>query len=117
MLAWHHQDQVTVARLVTLPKAIGIEISQRQVARLLIDGQDRFLDEAGGMLRAGLETAPWVTADDTGARHKSRNGFCPRIGNDRTAWFSTTGPKSRCNFLELLRAGHGCQVINADALA
>jgi len=116
VLAQHHQGQVTMARLVTLLKAIGIEISKRQVVRLLIDGQDRFQDEARDVLRAGLETSPWVTVDDTGARHKARNGFCTQIGNDRFAWFSTTNSKSRCNFLELLRASHGCYVINADAL-
>lgn len=116
VLAQHHQGQVTMARLVTLLKAIGIEISKRQVVRLLIDGQDRFQDEARDVLRAGLETSPWVTVDDTGARHKARNGFCTQIGNDRFAWFSTTNSKSRCNFLELLRAGHGCYVITADAL-
>jgi len=117
VLAQHHQGQVTMARLVTLLRAIGIEISKRQVVRLLIDGQDRFQDEARDVLRAGLETSPWVTVDDTGARHKARNGFCTQIGNDRFAWFSTTNSKSRCNFLELLRAGHGGYVITADALA
>jgi len=60
VLAQHHQGQVTMARLVTLLKAIGIEISKRQVVRLLIDGQDRFQDEARDVLRAGLETSPWV---------------------------------------------------------
>jgi Transposase IS66 family len=69
------------------------------------------------VLRAGLATAPWVTVDDTGARHKAKNGFCTQIGNNRFAWFGTTGSKSRLNFLELLRAGHGDYVINAEALA
>jgi len=117
VLAQHHQGQVTVARLVALLNAVGIEISKRQVLRLLIDGQDRFVAEARGVLRAGLETAPWVTVDDTGARHKTRNGYCTQIGNDRFAWFATTGSKSRLNFLELLRAGHGDYEINAEALA
>jgi hypothetical protein len=40
-----------------------------------------------------------------------------RIGNAHFAWFGTTGSKSRSNFLELLRAGHGDYVINAEALA
>jgi len=35
-----------VPRLVTLLQALGIVISKRQVVRLLIDGQDCFLDEA-----------------------------------------------------------------------
>jgi hypothetical protein len=117
VLAQYHQGQVTVARLVTLLNAIGIEISKRQVMRLLIDEKDRFVEEARAVLRTGLETATWVSVDDTGARHKATNGFCTQIGNDRFAWFATTGSKSRLNFLELLRAGHGDYVINAEALA
>jgi hypothetical protein len=58
-----------------------------------------------------------MTVDDTGARHKARNGVCTQIGNDHFAWFGTAGSKSRVNFLELLRAGHGDYVINAEALA
>ena len=42
VLAQYHQGQVTVPRLVTLLGAIGIEVSKRQVVRLLIDRQDRF---------------------------------------------------------------------------
>jgi hypothetical protein len=38
--------------------------------RLLIDRQDDFLTETREVLRAGLETADWVTVDDTGARHR-----------------------------------------------
>ena len=34
-----------------------------------------------------------------------------------TAWFGTTGAKSRLNFLDLLRAGHSDYVINPEALA
>jgi hypothetical protein len=97
--------------------AIGIAVSKRQVVRLLIDRQDRFRVEAQDVLRAGLATAPWVTVDDTGARHKARNGYCTQIGNDRFAWFGTTGSKSRLNFLELLRAGHGDYAVNTEALA
>jgi hypothetical protein len=117
VVAQYHQGQVTVARLVTLLDDIGIEISKRQVMRLLIDGQERFVAEARDILRTGLKTAAWVTVDDTGARHKAVNGFCTQIGNDRFAWFATTGSKSRLNFLDLLRAGHGDYVINAEALA
>jgi hypothetical protein len=116
VLAQYHQGQVTVPRLVALLGAIGIEVSKRQVVRLLIGRQDRFISEARDVLRAGLETAAWITVDDTGARHKAVNGFCTHIGNDRFAWFGTTGSKSRLNFLELLRAGHGDYVISPEAL-
>jgi hypothetical protein len=85
--------------------------------RLLIAGQDGFLTEARDVLRAGLETANWVTVDDTGARHKGANGVCTQIGNDDFAWFGTTNSKSRLNFLDLLRAGHTDYVVNSAALA
>jgi hypothetical protein len=117
VLAQYHQGQVTVSRLVELLRGFGIFISKRQVVRLLIAGKQSFLDEAHDVLRAGLANAAWVSVDDTGARHRASNGFCTQIGNAQFAWFGTTGSKSRLNFLELLRAGHGDYVINAEALA
>jgi hypothetical protein len=117
VLVQYHQGQVTVPRLVALLRGVGILISKRQIVRLLIAGKDSFLDEARGVLRAGLQSAAWITVDDTGARHKANNGFCTQIGNAHFAWFRTTGSKSRLNFLELLRAGHGDYVVNAEALA
>jgi transposase IS66 family protein len=112
-----HQGQVTVPRLFALLRVLGIDISKRQLVRLLIAGQDGFLTESRDVLRAGLASAAWITVDDTGARHKAANGFCTQIGNPHFAWFGTTASKSRGNFLELLRAGHGDYVINAEALA
>jgi hypothetical protein len=116
VLAQHHQGQVTVPRLVAQLRAIGVSISKRQIMRLLIAGQDEFRREARDVLRAGLQTARWVTVDDTGARHKGANGVCTQIGNDDFAWFGTTNSKSRLNFLDLLRAGHTDYVVNSAAL-
>ncbi len=117
VLALYHQGQMTVPRLATLLRSLGIFISKRQVVRLLNVGQDEFLTEARNVLRAGLSSAVWITVDDTGARHKAANGFCTQIGNDHFTWFGTTDSKSRLNFLELLRAGHGDYVINDEAIA
>lgn len=117
VLAQHHQGQVTVRRVAAQLRAIGLGISRRQVMRLLIGGQDRFLDEARDVLRAGLAEAAWVSVDDTGARHQTSNGVCTQIGNDHFAWFGATASKSRLNFLDLLRAGYTDYVINAEALA
>lgn len=117
VLAQYHQGQVAVPRLVALLRSFGIHISKRQIVRLLIAGKESFLEEARDVLRAGLTHAPWITVDDTGARHKAANGTCTQIGNAQFAWFATTGSKSRLNFLELLRAGHGDYVINDEALA
>ena len=117
VLAQYHQGQVTVPRLLVQLRALGILISKRQLVRLLIAGQDGFLAESRAVLRAGLSSAPWITVDDTGARHKAANGFCTQIGNAHFTWFGTTGSKSRLNFLELLRAGYDDYLINAEALA
>jgi Transposase IS66 family len=69
------------------------------------------------MLRAGLGAASWISVDDTGARHRHRNGVCTQLGNDHFAVFVTTGSKSRLNFLEVLRAGSVDYVVNTEALA
>jgi hypothetical protein len=116
VLLQHHQGQVTVERMVVQLQSIGISISKRQVVRLLIDRQDSFLTESREVLRAGLQTAAWITVDDTGARHAGKNGFCTQIGNDHFTWFGTGPSKSRLNFLDLLRAGHTDYVINDAAL-
>lgn len=117
VLAQYHQSQTTIPRLVALLADLGITISKRQLVRLLINGQDAFLDEARGVLRTGLGAAPWITVDDTGARHKSKNGVTTQIGNDSFTSFITTGSKSRLNFLELLNAGNTTHLVNLAALA
>ena len=117
VLAQYHQGQTTMPRLVALLADLGVSLSKRQLVRLLIEGQGAFLDEARDVLRAGLDTASWVTVDDTGARHKAKNGVCTQIGNDRFTSFSTTGSKSRLNFLELLNAGDTTHLINEAGLA
>ena len=117
VLALYHQGQTTLARLVALLRDLGVDISKRQVMRLLNDAQARFTGEAGAVLRAGLESAAWLSVDDTSARHQARNGVCTQIGNDHFAWFATGFSKSRRNFLELLRAGHTDYLVNDAALA
>ncbi len=82
VLSQYHQGQVTIPRLAAQLTGLGIEISKRQIVRLLTSKQDAFLKENIEALRAGLLSASWLTADDTGARRKARNGFCTHIGND-----------------------------------
>jgi len=115
MLMQYHQGQTTLPRLTALLQSVGVSISKREVQRLLTEKHDEFLAEAREVLRAGLQTSPWISVDDTGARHKVANGFCTQIGNDRFTWFGTRPSKSRLNFLDLLRAGHTDFVLNPAA--
>ena len=115
VLMQYHQGQSTLPRLTALLQSVGLSISKREVERLLTEKHDDFLAEARDVLRAGLQTSPWISVDDTGARHKVANGFCTQIGNDRFTWFGTRPSKSRLNFLDLLRAGHTDFVLNPAA--
>jgi hypothetical protein len=111
----YHQGQSTLPRLVALLRSVGVAISKRQAQRLLTDKQDDFVSEARDVLWAGLETAPFVSVDETGARHAGKTGFCTQIDNDWFTWFGTRSSKSRLNFLDLLRAGHTDYVLNDAA--
>jgi hypothetical protein len=102
-------------RLLALLRSMGVAISKRQLVRLLNEKHEGFIAEAQDVLRAGLETSPWVSVDDTGARHAGKNGFCTQIGNEWFTWFCTRSSKSRLNFLDLLRAGHTDYVLNGAA--
>jgi len=117
VLMQYHQGQSTLPRLATFLRSVGVAISKRQLQRLLTDKQKDFVAEARDVLRAGLETSPFVSVDDTGARHAGKNGFCTQIGSDWFTWFGTRSSKSRLNFLDLLRAGHTDYVLNDAAYA
>jgi hypothetical protein len=130
VLMQYHQGQTTLPRLEALLQSVGVAISKREIQRLLAEKQDGFLDENREVLRAGLETSPWISVDrfakradvpegvrrtDTGARHKAKSSYCTQIGNEHFTWFGTRSSKSRLNFLDLLRAGHTDFVLNEAA--
>ncbi len=117
ILAQYHQGQTTMPRLVELLQGLGLDISKRQVVRILNDNKGAFVAEAREVLRAGLLHADWISVDDTGARHQGKNGFCTQMGNDHFTYFATTTSKSRINFLGLLRAGHADYALNDQAFA
>ena len=85
VLAQYHGAQTSVERLTRLLRDLGVDISKRQIMRLLNQGQEDFVAESQAVLRAGLEGAPWISVDDTGARHGDRNGVTTQIGNDAFA--------------------------------
>jgi transposase IS66 family protein len=116
LLVAHAQGQVTTERLVALLAGIGLEISKRQVVRLLTSRLDDLIAEDREVLRAGLATARWVTVDDTAARHARQDAFTTQIGDGRFTAFRSGASKSRQAFLSVLRAGHGMYVINEAAL-
>src|SRR5215207_6801836 len=115
-LALHTQGQVTTERLTDLLNGIGLSISKRQVVRLLTRDLEPFAQEDHAILEAGLISSPYITVDDTGARHTRRPAVTTQIGGERFCVFRTSRSKSRLNFLSLLRAGCDEYVVNEAAL-
>ena len=115
-LALHTQGQVTTERLTDLLNGIGLSISKREVVRLLTSDLEPFAQEDRAVLQAGLVSSPYITVDDTGARHARRPGVTTQIGGERFTVFRTGRSKSRLNFLSLLRAGCNEYVVNEAAL-
>ena len=116
LLAAHVQGQVTSERLTAMLSGLGLTISKRQVVRLLCGPLDRFVAEDRAVLRAGLESAAWISVDDTSARPARADGVTTQIGDARFTAFRTGTAKSRRNVLALLRAGHEDYVIDDAAL-
>ena len=116
-LMLHAHGQVTTQRMATLLNDVGVEISKRQVVRFLTEGLDGFHAEDAAVLHAGLVSTPYVTVDDTGARHANRNFHTTHIGGEHFTAFRTTSSKSRLNFLALLRGNYQDYVLNDAAFA
>jgi len=84
---------------------------------LLSGHNDAFFAEKDYLLVTGLVVSRSITVDDSGARHQGKNGYVTQIGTEWFTWFSSTGSKSRINFLELLQAGRLRYDLNEEALA
>lgn len=115
VLALHFSGQVTCERIVALLNGMGVEISKRQVVRLLTLKLEIFRAEDAAVLKTGLGGA-YVTVDDTGARHAGKSGYTTQIGSDSFTAFRTGPSKSRLAFLSRLCGSTAFYVINDAAL-
>ncbi|HXS30686.1 MAG TPA: transposase [Steroidobacteraceae bacterium] len=85
LLSQHYQCRVTMPLLHQQLQDLGILISAGQISNLLTKGHDAFHAEKAAVKQAGLETARWISVDDTGARHLDATpgqGW-PRVPRDR----------------------------------
>src|SRR4051812_20383873 len=116
LLSQHYQCRVTMPLLHQQLQDLGILISAGQISNLLTKDHDAFHTEKAAVKQVGLETARWISVDDTGARHLGVNGVTTQIGDDRFTSFDTVAAKSRLMFLMTLRGAFQDYVINAAAL-
>lgn len=84
---------------------IGVDISKGQINIILNEDKsnDLFEEELLEVVKQGMAQSKEIRTDDTGARHKGKNGFCNCINTDLFTYFTTTQSKSRINFLEILQ--------------
>jgi hypothetical protein len=116
LLSQHYQCRVTMPLLHQQLQDVGILISTGQISNLLTKGHEAFHTEKAAVKQAGLETARWISVDDTGARHLGVNGVTTQVGDDRFTSFDTVASKSRLMFLMTLRGAFQDYVINPAAL-
>lgn len=115
VLYQYYHAQVTEPLILEQLGEWGVRISSGQLHRIITEGKEKFHEEKDKILEVGLRVSGHINVDDTGARHKGKNGYCTHIGNEWFAWFSSTESKSRINFLELLCAGHIEYVLSGEA--
>jgi len=90
----------------------GIQISEGQINNILANSVELFKAEQQDIFQAGLTTAQYLQADDTGAIHKNKNGVSTYIGNELFSYFVTTDSKSRLNLLNILSQNKDEYVVN-----
>lgn len=117
ILYQYYHCHVTQPLLLEQLHEFEIDISNGQLSNILIEGKERFHREKDQILAIGLQVSHYLNVDDTGARHKGKNGYCTHIGNESFSFFESTESKSRINFLKLLRAGYSDYYLNPDAIA
>ena len=116
ILYQYYHAGVTEPLILEQLREWGMRISSGQLHQMITEGKERFHREKLQILQVGLRVSSYVHADDTGARHKGKNGYCTHIGNQWFAWFDSTNSKSRMNFLRLLTAGYNDYVLSEEAL-
>ena len=114
ILYQYHHQHVTQPLLLAQLHDIGVDISSGRLSQFITENLDVFHDEKDEILKVGLSVSAYIHADDTGARHDGKTGYCTHIGNELFAWFSSTESKSRVNFLSLLNKGMGANYVLND---
>ncbi len=95
---------------------MGIDISPAQLSNILIQNKESFHQEKEEILKAGLVFSKFLNADDTGARHDGKNGYCTAIGSPLFTYFESTGSKSRINFLKILQGKEELYALTEEAI-
>jgi len=115
-LSQYHQCHVTEPLLIEQLYEMGIDMSPAQLSNILTQNKDLFHEEKQEVLKAGVACSDFLNADDTGARHDGKNGYCTAIGSPLFSYFESTDSKSRVNFLKVLQGDQEFYAITEESL-
>jgi transposase IS66 family protein len=99
-----HQNRVPQKKIHQELLDKGFQISAGQIDAILAQETGRFSKESETILQVGLSTSKQINVDDTGARHKGKNGYTTVVCNENFTYLKTGDFKSRAAFLKLLTA-------------
>ena len=114
ILHQYYGCRITEPLLFAQLKEIGVLISEGQLSNILIQRKEAFHQEKNELLSAGITATGQIKVDDTGARHKGKNGYSTIIGNEYFTFIVSTKSKSRMNFLSILHGDDPRYRINED---
>lgn len=97
----HYACRVPQGRILDGLIDKGVVISEGQIDIILKNVAKDLKTEKEALLLEGLKSS-YVQTDDTGSRHKKKNGFATVICSDFFAYFRSSDSKSRINFLKIL---------------
>ena len=114
----YNECHVTQPIIYNHLKNLGVDISTGSINFIL--NQDKsnqvFEEELLDVVEHGLSKSGEIRVDDTGARHKGKNGFCTCVHSDLFTYFQSSSSKSRINFLSILQVKHKDYHLNEVAL-
>lgn len=116
ILHQYYECGVTQPLILIALRDYGVDISSGQISAILIENKETFHKEKESLLAKAIEISEELRTDDTGARHRFKNGYCNCINSDLFTYFTTSYSKSRLNFLNILRLGRTDYYLNQSAL-
>ena len=117
VIVLYHAVQTSEPKILELLRSVGVQMSDGELANLLIKGHQDFHAEKDAVYEAGLRSTPWQHLDETGTRVNGQNQHCHIMGNPLYTAYFTSEAKDRQTVIDVLRNGRARKfVLNAAAM-
>jgi len=119
VISLYNECHVTQPIIYAHLKNLGVDISTGSINFILNEDSHNevFAEELMDLVGQGIAVSDELRTDDTGARHRGKNGFCNCPNTDLFTYFVSSGTKSRINFLRILQLNREDYHLNEVALA